>query len=68
MWMGLVGQCRKHSIVGDKKFQSTEISFAFRSRNYAVGNGEHASTLKLPEFWDRLQEADSNDKGTSCLA
>ncbi|KAF3553239.1 hypothetical protein F2Q69_00016567 [Brassica cretica] len=68
MWMGLVGQWRKHSIVGDKKFRSTRISFAFGSRSSAVGNGEHASTLNLPELWDRLQGTDSNDKRTSCLA
>uniref|UniRef100_A0A0D3AMJ2 Reverse transcriptase zinc-binding domain-containing protein n=1 Tax=Brassica oleracea var. oleracea TaxID=109376 RepID=A0A0D3AMJ2_BRAOL len=46
---------RKHSIAGDKKFQSTGINFAFGSRSSAVGNGEHASTLNLPELWDRLQ-------------
>ncbi|KAF3560395.1 hypothetical protein F2Q69_00015177 [Brassica cretica] len=66
--MSLEGQWRKHSIVGDTKFQSTRISFAFGSRNSAVGNGEHASTFNLSELWDRLQGADSNDKGTPCLA
>ena len=65
---GLDGQWRKHSTDGDKKFHSTRVSFAFGSRSSTMGNGEHALTLKLPELWDKLQGADSNDKGSSCLA
>ena len=33
-----------------------------------MSNEEHASTLNLPELWNTLQGADSNDKGASCLA
>ena len=29
-----------------------------------MGDGEYASTLTMPEFWNRLQGADCNDKGT----
>ena len=33
-----------------------------------MGDGEHASTLAMPELWNRLQGADSNDKGTPRVA
>ncbi|KAF3501588.1 hypothetical protein F2Q69_00043343 [Brassica cretica] len=59
---------REHSTYGGKELHSARISFAFGSRSTAVGNREHASTFNMPELWDRLQGADCNDKGTSCLA
>ena len=33
-----------------------------------MGDGEYASTLAVPELWNRLQRADHNDKGTSRVA
>ncbi|KAF3489719.1 hypothetical protein F2Q69_00052809 [Brassica cretica] len=54
--------------IGGKELHSARITFAFRSKSTAVGNGEHASTFDMPELWDGLQVADYNDKGTSCLA
>ena len=51
-----------------KELHSARISFAFGSRSTAVGNREHASIFNMPELWNRLQGADCNDKGTSCLA
>ena len=66
--MDLDGQWWEHSTYGDVELYSAWISFAFGSRNTAVGNGEHASTFNMPELWDRLQGADCNDKETSGLA
>ncbi|KAF3524333.1 hypothetical protein F2Q69_00050187 [Brassica cretica] len=68
MRLGIDGQCWEHSIYGNKEFHLTRISFAFGSRSTAVGDGEYASTLNMPELRDRLQEADCNDKGPSGLA
>ena len=65
---GLDGQWRELSTYGDIKFHSTRISLAFGSRSTSVGNGEYASTLNMPELWDKLQGADCDDKGTQCLA
>ncbi|KAF2574293.1 hypothetical protein F2Q70_00003667 [Brassica cretica] len=67
MWMGLKGQSWEHSTSADKKLHSTRISLAFGSRSTAVGNREYASTFNMTELWDRLQGADCNDRGTSCL-
>ncbi|KAF3519963.1 hypothetical protein DY000_02061095 [Brassica cretica] len=33
-----------------------------------MGDGEYASTLVMPELWNRLQGADCNDKGTPGVA
>ncbi|KAF3507418.1 hypothetical protein F2Q69_00008228 [Brassica cretica] len=33
-----------------------------------MGDGEYASTLAMPELWNRLQGAGSNDKGTPRVA
>ncbi|KAF3600805.1 hypothetical protein F2Q69_00034775 [Brassica cretica] len=33
-----------------------------------MGDGEYASTLAMPELWNRLQGADCNDKGTPRVA
>ena len=33
-----------------------------------MGDGEYASTLAMPELWNRLQGADCNDKGTPGMA
>ncbi|KAF3569172.1 hypothetical protein DY000_02015206 [Brassica cretica] len=33
-----------------------------------MGDGEYASTLAMPELWNRLQGADCNDKGTPGVA
>ena len=33
-----------------------------------MGDGEYASALNMLELWDRLQGADCNVKGASCLA
>ena len=65
---GLDGQWRELSTYGDIKFHSTRISLAFGSRSTSVGNGEYASTLNMPELWDKLQGADCDDKGTQCFA
>ena len=62
------GQCWQHATYGDKKFHSTRLSLAFGSRSTAMGDGEYASTLNLPELRDRQQGADSNDKRLSGLA
>ncbi|XP_048623890.1 uncharacterized protein LOC125592615 [Brassica napus] len=35
---------------------------AFGGRSAAMGDGEHASTLAVPELWNGLQRADCNDK------
>ena len=51
-----------------RKLHSTRISLAFGSRSTAMGNGEYASTFNMSELWVRLQGADCNDRGTSCLA
>ncbi|KAF2532343.1 hypothetical protein F2Q70_00031379 [Brassica cretica] len=37
---------------------------AFGGRSTAMGYEEYASTLAMPELWNRLQGADCNDKGT----
>ncbi|KAF2584749.1 hypothetical protein F2Q70_00035604 [Brassica cretica] len=68
MRMGMDGQCWEHSTYGNKKFHSTRISLAFRSRSTAMGDGEYASTLNMSKLQDRLQGADCNDKGPSGLA
>ncbi|KAF3594907.1 hypothetical protein DY000_02026407 [Brassica cretica] len=33
-----------------------------------MGDGEYASTLAMPELWNKLQGADCNDKGTPRVA
>ncbi|KAF3558684.1 hypothetical protein F2Q69_00011740 [Brassica cretica] len=68
MRLGMDGQCWEHSTYGNKEFHSTRISFAFGSRSTAVGDGEYASTLNMPELRDRLQGADCDDKGPPGLA
>uniref|UniRef100_A0A0D2ZRD6 Reverse transcriptase zinc-binding domain-containing protein n=1 Tax=Brassica oleracea var. oleracea TaxID=109376 RepID=A0A0D2ZRD6_BRAOL len=39
-----------------------------KGRSTVMGDGEYASTLAMPELWNRLQRADCNDKGTPEVA
>ena len=44
------------------------ITIAFGGRSTAIGDGEYASTLAMPELWDWLQRTDCNDKGAPWVA
>ena len=66
--MGLDGQWWEHSTYGDTEFSSMGISLAFGNRSNAMGDGEYASTLAMPELWNILQGADCNDKRTPKVA
>ncbi|KAF3567185.1 hypothetical protein DY000_02011646 [Brassica cretica] len=52
----------QHSLTSACYGQDT-LCIAFGDRSTAMEDGEYASTLAMPELWNRLQGADCNDKG-----
>ncbi|XP_048599931.1 uncharacterized protein LOC125595422 [Brassica napus] len=55
---------RKNEILAPDQDRDPYPCFAFGGRSTAMGDGEYASTLAMPELWNRLQGADFNDKRT----
>lgn len=58
----------ENPIYGDAKLKKARDCFTLGSGSTAMGNGEHATTFFMSEFWDRLQWSNCDDKGTSRLA
>ncbi|KAF3607735.1 hypothetical protein DY000_02047929 [Brassica cretica] len=54
--------------IQQKRSAYLNFSIAFGSRSTAMGDGEYASTLAMPELWNRLQGTDCNNKGTQRVA
>ena len=66
--MGLEGYNGEDTTHGIKELAEEGDSVTLGTGSATVGNGEHDTTLVLPEVWDRLQGPDCDARTATRLA